>query len=115
MSDTETTVTDGEGIVFVNRFTVRTEPEHFERVFAETSEYFTRQPGFVRHTLIRHVDRVDTYVNIAQWHDTASLRRAVAHPDFAPHAQALRAISTSDPNTYQVRQHRTPPTSDRSR
>lgn len=108
MGDTHAAVTEDEGIVFVNRFTVQAEPQYFERVFAETSEYFARQPGFLRHTLIRQVDQAGAYVNIAQWRDEPSLRRAVAHPDFTPHAQALRAISSSDPHIYLVCQHRSP-------
>ncbi|GGQ86092.1 antibiotic biosynthesis monooxygenase family protein [Couchioplanes azureus] len=105
MADRDIPVTGGEGVVFVNRFTVQAQPEHFERIFADTSAYFARQPGFVRHTLVRHVDQPGAYVNIAQWRDASSLRQAVAHPDFGPHAAALRAISTSDPNLYEVCQH----------
>jgi monooxygenase len=97
---------DEGGLVFVNHFTVRAEPEHFERVFAETSEHFARQPGFVGHTLVRRLDRPDEYVNIARWTDQAAFQNALAHPGFAPHARSLRAISTGDSHLYEVRRQR---------
>jgi heme-degrading monooxygenase HmoA len=87
-------------VTFVNRFTLHAAPEEFEQVFAETSEFMGRQPGFLKHTLLRHVEKDDSYVNIAYWRDVESFRRAVAHPDFKPHAAALRKLSTSEPNLY---------------
>ena len=108
MAEAGIPVTGDDGVVFVNRFTVRAPAEEFERTFAETSAFFAAQCGFIRHTLMRHVEKPGAYVNIALWRDASSLRRAVAHPDFAPHAAALRAMSSSDPNLYEVCQHRTP-------
>jgi monooxygenase len=93
-----------DAITFVNRFTVHGAPEEFERAFAQTAEVLRGQPGLVQYTLLRHVDRSDSYINIAQWRDAASLRRAVQHPEFAAHVTALRAVSTSEPNTYAPRQ-----------
>ncbi|GAA2898784.1 hypothetical protein GCM10010517_64090 [Streptosporangium fragile] len=90
-------------VTFVNRFTVHASPEEFERVFAETSEFMAQQDGFLRHTLLRHTDDERSYVNIAQWRDAGAFRRAVAAPDFQPHAAALRALSTSEPNLYTPR------------
>ncbi|WP_344979354.1 antibiotic biosynthesis monooxygenase family protein [Streptosporangium fragile] len=87
----------------MNRFTVHASPEEFERVFAETSEFMAQQDGFLRHTLLRHTDDERSYVNIAQWRDAGAFRRAVAAPDFQPHAAALRALSTSEPNLYTPR------------
>lgn len=90
-------------ITFINRFTVHGAPEEFERVFASTSEFMARQPGFLDHTLLRHLDDRAAYVNIACWSDEKSLRRAVTRPEFAPHAAALRVLSTSEPNLYSPR------------
>ncbi|MEU4532800.1 antibiotic biosynthesis monooxygenase family protein [Micromonospora ureilytica] len=99
--------TDGS-VTFVNRFTVTAPAEEFERVFAETSTFMTEQDGFVRHTLLRHVEERGRYVNIAVWRDESSLRRAVACPQFQPHAAALRALSTSEPGIYRPLQSRVP-------
>lgn len=97
--------TDGS-ITFVNRFTVTAPAQEFERAFAETSTFMAEQDGFVRHTLLRHVAEPGRYVNIAVWRDEASLRRAVAHPLFQPHAAALRVLSSSEPGVYQPAQSR---------
>ncbi|MBP2702959.1 antibiotic biosynthesis monooxygenase [Microbispora sp. RL4-1S] len=102
----------GGAVTFVNRFLLHGSAEEFERVFAATSEFMGRRPGFLWHLLLRPMDTgMDTatgrhYVNIAAWRDEASFRAAVGHPEFAPHAGALRALSTSEPALYETRQSR---------
>ncbi|MEU5884533.1 antibiotic biosynthesis monooxygenase family protein [Spirillospora sp. NPDC047279] len=91
------------GLVFVNRFTVKVPPEQFERVFARTSEFMGRQPGFIRFTLLRNAEDPGSYVNVAQWRDRESFQKAVSHPDFQPHAAALRELSTSEHGLYTPR------------
>ncbi|MFJ5303159.1 antibiotic biosynthesis monooxygenase family protein [Streptomyces sp. NPDC088350] len=44
-------------ITFVNRFGVHGSTVEFERVFDETSQFFSARPGFLRHRLLRHADR----------------------------------------------------------
>ncbi|MFI1712119.1 antibiotic biosynthesis monooxygenase family protein [Streptomyces litmocidini] len=93
----------GPEVTFVNRFTVHGTAEEFEEVFARTSAFMARQPGFVRHSLLREVDDPVVYVNLAVWTDRASFRRAVRHPEFAPHAAALRALSRSANGLFTAR------------
>jgi deoxynogalonate / 12-deoxyaklanonic acid monooxygenase len=102
------------GVTFVNRFTVNAPPADFERIFAETSEFLARQDGFLGNTLLRHVEERHSYVNIAHWRDADCFRRALADPGFGPHAAALRAISTSEPNLYLPRRTFPAPRQDRS-
>ncbi|EGX60556.1 antibiotic biosynthesis monooxygenase [Streptomyces zinciresistens K42] len=85
---------------FVNSFTLHTTPEEFEEVFARTARFLEDRPGFLGYSLVRHVDEPDRYVNIARWADPAAFRAAVTDAGFVPHAQALRAISTSSANLY---------------
>ncbi|MET9502703.1 antibiotic biosynthesis monooxygenase family protein [Streptomyces sp. NPDC006622] len=106
MTDHEPGTEGADAVTFVNTFTVHAEPEVFEKEFARTSEFMARQPGFVRHTLSRHAERPGQYVNVAEWRDAAAFRAAVSHPDFRPHAGALRALSESRPELYLVRLHR---------
>ncbi|MEX5712132.1 antibiotic biosynthesis monooxygenase family protein [Parafrankia sp. FMc6] len=96
--------TDDGAVTFVNRFTVHASPDEFERTFVDTAEFLGEQPGFLRYTLLKHVDEQNSYVNIAHWRDVESFRRAVSQPGFKPHAEALRALSTSEPNLYTLRQ-----------
>ena len=87
-------------ITFVNRFEVHGATEEFERAFDATSAFFAARPGFLRHRLVRHADRPGHYLNIAEWESRAHFEQALAHPEFTPHAKALRALATSDPNVY---------------
>lgn len=90
-------------VTLLNRFTVHGDPAEFERAFAATSVFLTGQPGFVEHTLLRHCQDGCSYVNMARWSSADALRAATAHPDFAEHAQALRAQATTDPQLFTPR------------
>lgn len=87
-------------ITFINRFTVTGPAAEFERAFDETSAFFSAQPGFVRHRLLRHADDPAAYVNVAEWEDRESFEAALRQPEFAGHRAALRALSTGEPNVY---------------
>jgi monooxygenase len=100
MSAQEHGAAAGGAVTFINRFTVHAPPEVFERVFADTAQFMADQPGCLGFSLMRHIDRADSYVNIAHWVDAASLRRAVAQPAFRPHAAALQQISRSDSDLF---------------
>ncbi|MCQ6556732.1 antibiotic biosynthesis monooxygenase [Streptomyces sp. C10-9-1] len=93
----------GPEVTFVNRFTVHGSTAEFEEVFAGTSAFMARQPGFVRHSLMREVDDPAGYVNLAVWTDRASFQEAVRRPEFVPHAAALRALSRSENGLYTAR------------
>lgn len=96
----------GKGVVtFVNTFTVTSDPQDFERVFADISEFMAAQPGFLQFTLSKHVDpaRADEYVNIALWTDVQSWKDAIAAPGFADHAEKIRARATNIANMYEPR------------
>lgn len=99
-------IADPSAITFVNRFTVHGDPAEFERAFADTALFMVRQPGFIRHTLVRHATKPDSYLNIALWSSEADLQRAVRQPEFQEHVQALRTLSTSEPNIYRPTQER---------
>lgn len=87
-------------VTFVNRFEVSGPAAEFERAFEATSDFFRAQPGFVSHRMLRHLERPGHYVNLAEWRDVDSFRKAVGHPGFEPHARTLRALATSDPGLY---------------
>ncbi|BCM72037.1 MULTISPECIES: antibiotic biosynthesis monooxygenase [Streptomyces] len=92
-------------VTLVNKFEVTGPAEQFEEAFAATSAFFAAQPGFIEHTLHRRLDEPASYVNIARWTDNASLRAAVARPEFQPHSAALRALAVSSPELFEVRLH----------
>ncbi|WP_438486737.1 antibiotic biosynthesis monooxygenase family protein [Streptomyces sp. S186] len=94
-------------LTFINRFTVTGTAAEFERAFERTSAFFAAQPGFVRHRLLRHADDPKAYVNVAEWEDRASFRRALEQPGFAEHRDALRALATGEPHLYTTLLERT--------
>lgn len=100
----EPDATEGKPVTFVNMFTVHVPAEQFEQVFARTASFMSSQPGFLRHNLLRSISDMHNYINVAQWRDEASFRKALAHPDFQQHVNGLRAISTSQHNLYVQRQ-----------
>ncbi|MCS0602257.1 antibiotic biosynthesis monooxygenase [Streptomyces sp. LP11] len=87
-------------ITLINRFEVTGSTAEFERAFAATSAFFASRPGFVRHRLLRHLDRPGHYVNVADWEDETSFHQALRQKEFAAHRAALRALSDSDPELY---------------
>ncbi|MGP4001265.1 antibiotic biosynthesis monooxygenase family protein [Streptomyces sp. 8N706] len=87
-------------ITFINRFDVTGSPAEFEQAFDRTSAFFAAQPGFLRHRLLHHVEESGRYVNVADWEDEQSFRRALEQPEFAAHRTALRALSSSEPGLY---------------
>lgn len=96
--------TAGTGAVtFINHFTVHAAPEDFERTFTQSCAFMMEQDGFLGNTLLRHADNEHQYVNIALWREARLFRRAVQHPSFDPHRNALRALSTSEPGLYRPR------------
>ncbi|MFD9888456.1 antibiotic biosynthesis monooxygenase family protein [Amycolatopsis sp. NPDC059027] len=100
------TVEGSAPITFINTFTVHCPGEEFEKVFAEVSAFMARQPGFIQYTLSRHVDedKQDRYVNVALWKDVESWEKAVAQPEFVPHAKEIRARSTNVGHLYRAQQ-----------
>ncbi|WP_328746832.1 antibiotic biosynthesis monooxygenase [Streptomyces sp. NBC_00285] len=96
-------------ITFVNRFEVHGSVEEFERAFDATSVFFSARPGFLGHRMLRHADQPGRYVNVAEWESRERFEEALAHPEFPPHAKALRVLATSDPNLYTTVLDRTAP------
>ncbi|MEU0074326.1 antibiotic biosynthesis monooxygenase family protein [Streptomyces sp. NPDC006332] len=106
MSAQKYDATDSGVVTFVNRFTVHSSAEEFEKIFVEISEFMAQQPGFIQYTLSRSIDedKQDSYINIALWTDVASWEKAVAHPGFQDHAKEIRARSTNVGELYAPRQ-----------
>ncbi|MGW4233270.1 antibiotic biosynthesis monooxygenase [Streptomyces sp. NBC_01102] len=87
-------------ITFINRFEVTGPIEEFEAAFEETSAFFAAQPGFVGHRMLKHLNAPGRYVNVADWTDEESFRRALGRPEFAVHRTALQKLGSSEPNIY---------------
>ena len=87
-------------VILINTFTLSASPEKFEEAFEESAAFMRRQPGFIRHTLVKSLRDPSSYVNIAQWHEVDDHVRAVTSPEFKSHVDALAKVATPDPNLY---------------
>ncbi|GAA3990733.1 antibiotic biosynthesis monooxygenase [Thermobifida alba] len=87
-------------IILVNQFVDVVSPREFEEAFAEVAAFLERQPGIIRYDLLRHLDREDSYVNIAVWTDLDSFRTATTGERFARTAAPLRELCRGVPQLF---------------
>lgn len=84
-------------VTLVNKFTVHGDPQEFERVWKESSEFMRRQPGFVNFHLVRSLSDPSVYINIAKWADAKSHQQVMAGQEFRSHIGALAALAKPEP------------------
>jgi heme-degrading monooxygenase HmoA len=64
------------GLICLNRIElVDVLPDEYERVYREGSDYMARQPGHIRHKLLRSDSDPAVYFSIAEWRDIESYRQ----------------------------------------
>lgn len=88
-------------VVFVNTLRLTGDSAELERVYADVAAYFAEQPGLIRYQLVRSTADPDVYVNIAEWTDEASFRRATSQERFRT-AVRVGSHSTGDPHLCTV-------------
>lgn len=89
-------------VVLVNRFTISGSAADFERIWASSSDFMRRQPGFVSFRLVRSINEDNVYLNIAQWESAADHQRVVRSPEFRTHITELAQVARAEPDLYQV-------------
>jgi long-chain acyl-CoA synthetase len=87
-------------VILINNFTLSASPEKFEEAFRQSAVFMRRQPGFIRHTLVKSLRDPRCYVNIAQWQAAEDHIRAVRSPGFEAHVEALAKVAAPDPDLY---------------
>jgi long-chain acyl-CoA synthetase len=87
-------------VILLNKFTLTTAPEEFERIFAESSEFMKNQPGFISHTLVKSLQRPNVYVNIAHWESAEDHLRVVSSEGFREHISQLATVARAEPDLY---------------
>ena len=87
-------------IVLVNNFTLKGDPETFEKLFAETAKALHGKPGFISHRLVRSNQDPNRYANIAVWESEEALRAATSSEEFRAVAVQLREVATADPQVF---------------
>jgi long-chain acyl-CoA synthetase len=84
--------------LLVNKFTVTGNPDEFERIWTDSSEFMRHQPGFVSFRLVRSVSQPGVYFNIAEWADVAAHERVVRSPAFQSHITELARLAKPEPS-----------------
>ena len=70
-------------ITLINVFTMSSDDvDAFLRAWTDDATFMKRQPGFIRTQLHRGTQDSATFVNIATWESTATLRAAFTAPEF---------------------------------
>lgn len=64
------------GMICLNHIRVTDMPtDEYERVYRQGSDYMARQPGHIRHKLLRSDSDPSVYFSLAEWKDVESYRR----------------------------------------
>lgn len=89
-------------MTFINRFTVHGSPAEFEAAIEKAAEYLRRQDGFLRYTVLRHLPKNGSYVNIAHWRDAESFQQAIAGPEFGALVGTLHKLGKSEGDFFET-------------
>lgn len=87
----QTIFTQGEGIVFINKFFASTREDQewlIQELKSFTEDTMRHQPGFISATLHKSFDGL-TVINYARWRSTDDFKRATENPAMEGHRQRL--------------------------
>lgn len=87
----QTIFTQGEGIVFINKFFASTREDQewlIQELRSFTEDTMRHQPGFISATLHKSFDGL-TVINYARWRSAEDLKRARENPAMESHNQRL--------------------------
>jgi long-chain acyl-CoA synthetase len=87
-------------VILINHFTVKGDPDEFERVFAASSEFMVGQDGFISHELVKSLRDPHSYVNVAYWESVQAHQEVVRADGFSDHIRALAAVAEVKPDLY---------------
>lgn len=87
----QTIFSQGEGIVFINKFFASTREDQewlIQELKSFTEDTMRHQPGFISATLHKSFDGL-TVINYARWRSTDDFKRAIENPAMEGHRQRL--------------------------
>ncbi|GAA0398499.1 antibiotic biosynthesis monooxygenase family protein [Streptomyces luteireticuli] len=82
--------------VISNRITLTGSSRDYEEIYARGGAFMERQPGLVRHQLVRSLSDPAVYFSTAVWTDRESFERCVARPEFKEIFGPTRDLVTID-------------------
>jgi len=70
-------------VILLNKFTVKPEDvDEFLKAFADTTEIFKRQPGFISAQLHRGIGKSSTFFNYVIWESVKDFKQAFNRSEF---------------------------------
>lgn len=87
----QTIPTQGEGVVFINKFFASTREDQewlIQELQSFTEDTMRHQPGFISATLHKSFDGL-TVINYARWRTADDFKRAIRNPAMEGHRQRL--------------------------
>jgi heme-degrading monooxygenase HmoA len=88
-------------VILMNKFNVNPdEVDEFLKVFAETTNYFKQQPGFISAQLHRGIAGSSTFVNYVIWESVAHFKQAFDRPEFKSNMATLLPSTVMSPHLF---------------
>ncbi|CAN5370989.1 hypothetical protein BH18THE2_BH18THE2_33340 [soil metagenome] len=88
-------------VILLNKFTVKPEDvDQFLKVFADTTEMFKQQPGFISAQLHRGIGSSDTFFNYVIWESAEHFKRAFSRSDFRSSMVDLLPNTVMSPHLF---------------
>lgn len=88
-------------VILLNKFTVKPEDtDQFLKVFAETTEGFKQQPGFISAQLHRGIGGSNTFFNYVVWESANHFKQAFSRPEFRSNMADVLPNATMSPHLF---------------
>jgi len=88
-------------VILLNKFTVKPEDtDQFLKVFAETTEGFKQQPGFISAQLHRGIGGSNTFFNYVVWESANHFKQAFSRPEFRSSMADVLPNTTMSPHLF---------------
>lgn len=92
---------DAGPIIVMNKFNVGSdEIDEFLKVFAETTEKFKQQPGFISAQLHRGIAGSSTFVNYVVWESAAHFKQAFNTAEFKSNMDSVLPNTMMSPHLF---------------
>ncbi|WP_051342884.1 antibiotic biosynthesis monooxygenase family protein [Pseudonocardia spinosispora] len=85
-------------LTLVNTFVLTGAPDEFERIFTDTADFMSRQPGFLGAHLVRSTIDENTYFNVARWASREAFEAAAGTPQMREHRTHVLTVATPRPH-----------------
>lgn len=92
---------DAGAVILMNKFSVSPdEVDEFLKIFAETTEFFKRQPGFISAQLHQGIAGSTTFINYVIWESASHFKEAFNMPEFRSNMANVLPNTVMSPHLF---------------